>query len=443
MRRSVYLALRALSALQHFFRERLTKAGWLVLSAAAAAAVVGVDTSLAMSFQAFTFLAALLAMALLTAPFFRLRVAVRRELPRYATAGERLEYPVTVENLGPRPLVDVTAIETLCDPRPAYDTWREAREPGESRRNGFDRRMGYFRWRWLIERRTPRPPREVALPRLRPGGTETVKLALEPRRRGRIELAGITLAQTDPLGLVRGLVRAQAPAHVTVLPKRYRLPRILLPGARRYQQGGVAMATSIGDSEEFVALRDYRPGDPLQRVHWKSFARAGRPIVKEYHDEFFERHALVLDTSTDRGEDAAFEEAVAVAASFVYAVDTQECLLDFLFVGREVHGYTTGRGQMRAEHLLEVLAGLAPSAPEAFETLANRVRAHRHRLTSCIVVLLDWDEPRRAFVEALRASGLEVRALFVCTHKAPPPEAQAGLLVLHPGEIASGLARLA
>ena len=273
-------------------------------------------------------------------------------------------------------------------------------------------------------------------------GRRTSSSEAPPRRRGRIELAGVTLARTDPLGLVRGLVRAAAPAHVTVLPRRYRLPRIALPGARRYQQGGVTLATSIGDSEEFVALRDYRPGDPLQRVHWKSFARTGRPIVKEYQDEFFERHALVLDTSTGRGEDAAFEEVVAVAASFVYAIDTQECLLDLLFVGREVHRYTTGRGQMRAEHLLEVLAGVAPSAPEAFEALANRVHAHRHRLTSCIVVLLGWDAPRRAFVESLRASGLEVRALLVCERAAAPAEAPAGVLVLHPGEVAAGLARL-
>jgi uncharacterized protein (DUF58 family) len=90
----------------------------------------------------------------------------------------------------------------------------------------------------------------------------------------------------------------------------------------------VSLAASVGDSEEFLALRDYRPGDPLQRVHWKSFARTGKPVVKDYQDEFFERHALVLDTGSLAGEDAAFEDAVALAASFVYTIDTQECLLD-------------------------------------------------------------------------------------------------------------------
>lgn len=443
MSRLVYRALRLMSAAHRALRERLTGPGWLVLGAAAAAAVVGLDTQQAMSFQAFTLLAALLVLAFAASSRFPPRVVVRRTLPRYATVGERLDYPLSVENTGARRLAGLTAVERLRDPRPSFERWRATPEPGEAKRNAFDRRVGYYRWRWLIDRRLPGPLREVPLPPVDPGEVGTVKLTLEPRRRGRLELAGVTLARSDPLGLVRGLSRAEAPAHVTVLPRRYRLPRLALPGARRFQQGAVTLASSVGDSAEFVGLRDYRPGDPLQRVHWKSFARTGRPIVREYQDEFFERHALVLDTSTDRGEDPAFEEAVAVAASFVRAIDTQECLLDLLFVGREVHCHTGGRGQSRPEHLLEALAGVAPSPPEAFTALADRVRAHRRRLTSAIVVLLDWDEPRRRFVAALRASGLEVRALVVCAREAGPAPAPGGPLVLHPGEIAAGLARLA
>src|SRR5438552_6851484 len=216
---------------------------------------------------------------------------------------------------------------------------------------------------------------------------------MRPRRRGRLELDALQLSRTEPLGLVRGLARIPAPGRVIALPKRYRLPAIALPGQRRFQQGGVTLATSVGDSEEFIGLREYRPGDPLQRVHWKSYARTGSPIVKEYQDEFFERHALILDTSTARGEDAAFEEAIAVAASFVYAIDTRECLLDVLFVGGEVRTYTAGRGQLHLEHMLEVLAAVAPSRPEDFTSLARAVLGQRRALSSCIVLLLAWDEP--------------------------------------------------
>src|SRR6185312_15404402 len=291
----------------------------------------------------------------------------------YATAGEAFSYRVVLDNRGARAVAGATVQEHFRDPRPGYEEWRRAREPGEERRNWWDRTVGYFRWRWLIERRIPRTPDPAELAPLAAGERRELRLSFTPRRRGRIELAGLTVGRADPLGLVRGLVRVPLAAKVIALPKRYRLPEIALPGRRKFQPGGVSLAASVGDSEEFLALRDYRPGDPLQRIHWKSFARTGKPVVKEYQDEFFERHALVLDTGSSNGEDAAFEEAVALAASFVYTIDTQDCLLDLLFVGGEVRAYTAGRGQMRAEHMLEVLAGVGPSAPGAFDTLARAV----------------------------------------------------------------------
>jgi uncharacterized protein (DUF58 family) len=442
VRRLTYAALRAFSALQHFGSERLTLAGWLVLGAAGTAAALGVDTNRTMSYQAFTFGAALLTIAFVASAFFRVRASVLRELPRYATAGERFEYRVEVHNRGKRPLEALMVREALRDPRPGYAEWRRAREPGEERRNWFDRHQGYFRWRWLIEKRTPERAERAPLAAVPPGERRVASLWLKPRRRGRVELDAVQLSRTEPLGLLRGLAKIAAPDRVIALPKRYRLPAIALPGRRRFQQGGVTMATSIGDSEEFIGLREYRPGDPLQRVHWKSYARTGSPIVKEYQDEFFERHALILDTSSERGEDASFEEAVAVAASFVYAIDTRECLLDLLFVGGEVRTYTAGRGQMPLEHMLEVLAGVTASASADFADLARAVLAQRAGLTSCIVVLLAWDEPRKAFIDALRRTGVEVRVLLVCEPAGAPQPGPSGVTLLHPGAIEGGLAAL-
>jgi len=434
----MYLALRAFSVLQHFLYERLTPAGWLALAAGLAAAAVGIDTTRSMSYQLAALVGALFALAALAAPLWRVRFSARRQLPRYATAGEAFEYRVVIENRGKRPVRGAALVEWLRDPRPGFEEWRNAREPGEERRNWFDRTGGYFRWRWLIDRRTPERPREHALPDIAPAASETVTLSLKPRRRGRIELAGLALARADALGLVRSLNRVALEGRVIALPRRYRLPALALPGRRRFQQGGVTLAVSVGDSAEFVGLREYRPGDPLHKVDWKSTARSGAPIVREYQDEFFERHALILDTSAGRGEDACFEEAIAVAASFVYAIDTRECLLDLLFVGGELRTYTAGRGQMQLEHMLEVLAGVTPSRPEEFGALARAVLGQRRALSSCIVVLLAWDRERRAFVEALARSGLEVRALLVSEEQVSAPH----LSVLRPGEIESGLSRL-
>jgi len=445
VRRFIYLALRATSALDHRLRERLTPGGWLALGVAGAAFAAGLDTQQTVTYRAFAFLAALLALSWIASLALRAPLkglSARRELPRYATAGEPFVYRVVVANRGTRAVRGATLTERFCDPRPAFEEWRRCREPGEERRNWWDRNVGYFRWRWLIERRLPREAKALAVPALAPGEQARLAGSFIPRRRGRLELAGFTLARPDPLGLVKSLARVEAPARVIALPRRYRLPEMVLPGRRKYQPGGVSLAVSVGDSEEFLALREYRPGDPLQRVHWKSFARTGKPIVREYQDEFFERHALVLDTAGPNGEDAAFEEAVALAASFVYTLDTHECLLDLLFVGGEVRTYTAGRGQMQPAHLLEVLAGVGASDAGAFPALAAAVMARRATLSSVIVILLAWDEARRALVSGLRAGGLEVRTLLVRDERAAPAAAPPGVVVLNPGRIEEGLARL-
>jgi uncharacterized protein (DUF58 family) len=453
MKRFIYRGLRLASSVDHWLRERLTHAGWLALGMAGAAAAAGLDTNQTVTYRAFTFLAALLLVAWLASlaqrRFLAPRLEASRELPRYATAGQPCEYRVLLHNRGARALEDASLLERFRDPRPGYEEWRRAREPGEERRNWWDRTVGYFRWRWLIERRLPRDAGPAAIERLGPGERRELRLSFTPRRRGRIEMAGLTIGRPEALGLVRGLARVPLAARLIALPRRYKLPQLVLPGRRKFQPGGVSLAASIGDSEEFLALRDYRPGDPLQRVHWKSYARTGKPVVKDYQDEFFERHALVLDTGSTRGEDAAFEDAVALAASFVYTIDTHECLLDLLFVEpgagaglAGVRAYTAGRGQLQSEHMLEVLAAVSPADPAGFAALAKSVAGRRDSLSSVILILLSWDEERRKLVAALRGSGAQVRALLVCEERNAPPELPAGVARLAPGRIEQGLAGL-
>ncbi|MGH8024685.1 MAG: DUF58 domain-containing protein, partial [Limisphaerales bacterium] len=143
------------------------------------------------------------------------------------------------------------------------------------------------------------------------------------------------ISRTDPFGLFRSFARFRAPETVLILPKRYPLPPFILPGGARFQQGGVALASNVGQSDEFVSLREYRQGDPLRRIHWRSWARIGKPIVREFEDEFFSRYALVLDTFSNEPYSEPFEEAVSLASSFASAIRTQESLLDLLFIGTQ------------------------------------------------------------------------------------------------------------
>jgi uncharacterized protein (DUF58 family) len=418
----------AVSGIWFWMTRRFTGAGFLALGTLVTAGALGIDTNQTLAYQIFTFLFALIAAAMLAALLLRPRFQVARILPRMVTAGQAFDYRVLVKNLGTRPADGLALLEDQSDPRPAFAEFRSALK--------FPTYRGWWR---LAMRHQVAHIDETDLPALAPRAEAEVRVQGLAYRRGTLRLEGATVARADPLGLFRSLARIRLPDKLIVLPRRYSLPRLTLPGARRYQHGGVTLASSVGESEEFMSLRDYRPGDPLQRIHWKSFARSGKPVVKEYQDEFFERHALVLDTFTDR-EGAVFEEAVSLAASFACTLDTQESLLDLMFVGTESFCYTAGRGQMQQGSLLEILAGVRASADRAFRRLHDAVLARRALLSGCILILLAWDEARQALVRALQQSGLPLVVLVVSERDI---EAAPGWLrVLAPGKIQEGLARL-
>lgn len=441
-----YRSLRLISSWQRRLNRRFTPVGQWLLGGLLCAGVLGVDTNQTVAYQAFTFALAAVVVAAVVTRARRPHIGVERVLPRFATVGERFAYRITVRNQAGRGERGLTLAEDVGDPRPTIEEFLSAREPGEERRNRFDRAIGYFRWMWLVARKQMAMAAEVALPPLAPGAVCEVQAELMPRRRGRLTLAGVHVARSDALGLARTTVTVPVSQSLLVLPRRYPAPPLQLPGGRKYHQGGMALASSVGDSEEFVALREYRPGDPLRRMHWRSWAKLGTPIVKEYQNEFFVRHALVLDTFLDIEPSDVFEEAVSVAASLACTTPTPESLLDLLFVGPEAYCFTAGRGLGHTERLLEVLACVRACPYASFRTLHRLVLKHQALVSGCICVLVAWDDDRRNLVRALHALGVPTKVLLITVPGAneanPDGIDPAHFHRLEVGRIAEGLARL-
>lgn len=444
-RRFFYRQFRLASRIQWSLGRRLTPAGRLVTGALMAAMVFGPNTRLTVGYQAFTLLLALLAIAAVCALAVPRPLDVRRRLPRYATAGEPLTYHLLLRNPAGRRRAGISILEDLEDPRPAFDAFASTPEPEESGRNWFDRKVAWHRWVWLVSLNRRLDVREQPVAEVPPRGETEIRVEAGARGRGHVRFRGVTLARTDPLGLVRALRHVPAPDTLLVLPRRYPLPPLALPGARRYQPGGIALASSVGDSEEFMSLREYRPGDPLKRIHWRSSARVGRPVVREYQDEFFVRHGLVLDTFLPVGASEVFEDAVSVAASFAASVRAQDSLLDLMFVGPEAYVFTAGRGVGHLERMLEVLADVRPCVDRPFSALHRLVTERHHALSGVICILVAWDDARRALIQHLRALDVPALVLLVTdgVTEAPDEDLQAaGVQRLVHGRIAEGLARL-
>jgi uncharacterized protein (DUF58 family) len=414
--RFLYLLYRLFSWSRFWAARRLTRPGLVVAGAVLLTGVMGFDTENSVAYQAFMPLLALLLVAFLFSWFFKMRFAVERSLPRFGTAGRPFNYRVVVRNLTPKIQAGLTLLESLADPRPSFREWKAMQLDDEHHRRSFRlsqrRRVNPFKVVTVKDAVVPPIPANQAI---------EARVELTPLRRGFLRFNGVMLARPDPLGLFRALARVSAPQSVLILPKRYRLPPIALPGAMKYQQGGVALAANIGRSEEFVSLREYRRGDPLRHIHWRSWAKAGKPIVKEFEDEFFVRHALILDTFTDRPHSDVFEEAVSVAASFACTVLTQESLLDLLFVGPQAYCLTAGRGLAHTDQMLEILASVRPCVDQPFGALEYLVMNHVKVVSGCICVLLAWDEPRRALVKKLKSLGLPVLVLVILEKPAIKP----------------------
>ncbi len=266
------------------------------------------------------------------------------------------------------------------------------------------------------------------MPRLGPG--ETVEIPLEecpqkgpPQPLRSHEYPGpIRWACSGPESGCR-------PPNRFILPKRYPLPPLALPGSGAHQPGGVSLAQSVSNSEaSFISVREYRPGHPRRRIHWRAWARAGKPIVKEYQDEYFVRHALILDTFAEHSGMAGhagrvFEEAVSVAASFAGSITTQESLLDLMFVGSEAYCFTSGRGIGHSERMLEILASVGPCRDKPFSVLLPLVLEHAPLPSGCICVLLAWDEERKDFIRGIEALGIPLLGLVITASERKNPRA--------------------
>ncbi len=390
------------------WKGKIAPAGWVMLTSLFFTALVGLDTESSISYQAFSLLASVLFVAFLCSLFFRGRFSIQRELPRFGTTGLVMAYRVSLTNLGSKDQRGLTLHEEFGNAQELLDDTIRPLKPSRLGRS--------FK---LVRRPRPLPARvrvrPQGIPNLPAHSTVEFEAQLLPGRRGVLVFQSARIARMDPFGLLRAFRRIDQTQTVLILPKRYPVPDLQLPGREQYQLGGVTQASGIGRSEEFVSLREYRRGDPLRHIHWRSWAKCGEPIVKEFEDEFFVRHGLVLDTFAGEEEDdpEIFEEAVSLAASFACSLGTQESLLDLMFVGAKAFLFTAGRGVAHTDQLLEILAG-ARAIPQAdFDSLSSLVFQHAGTLTACVLVFIHWDDSRRRLVEGLLRLGIPIHVFLI------------------------------
>jgi uncharacterized protein (DUF58 family) len=159
---------------------------------------------------------------------------------------------------------------------------------------------------------------EIDVPALAPGAVFEHRFDVHATRRGRIDVGPLTIERADPLGLARSGTESGDVRSLWVHPRR--LPARAVGGGRlRHHHEGVVADRPLRGAADIRSLREYVPGDELRHVHWRASARSGRLVVREYVDPVQPHCTVVLDNGPGTLSPAAFEEAVDVAASVLWA----------------------------------------------------------------------------------------------------------------------------
>lgn len=413
----IYAAYRRFYKQQLWRKRKITPIGNWVLIGMAVAAALGSNVTQTTVYQLVALAVSLILIAGTISFFFRFKGSVDRILPRVATVGETVSYKLLIRNLTGKRQQGLRLFEDIHDPRPTREELLTTREPNETQRNWWDRKILYYRWTWLLHKHSKASFEPQDLPDLHHDVVETVTASFLPHHRGYLNLRGVILARPDPFGLFMGLTQVCKPQQVLILPKRYDLDAPKLMSSRKYHMGGVALAASVGNADEFMSLRPYRPGDPMRNIHWKSFAKRDELVIKEFEDEFFVRHALILDTFLKEKNEIIFEEAVSIAASYVGSVGTHESLLDLMFVGDQLYSFSSGRGLANDEKMLEILACVNPVTDGSISKMIPLVKNNAPKLSGSICIFLDWDEPRQALTAVYQALSIPLYTVVVCEDK--------------------------
>ncbi|GAA2083076.1 DUF58 domain-containing protein [Pseudolysinimonas kribbensis] len=155
---------------------------------------------------------------------------------------------------------------------------------------------------------------EIAMPALKAGGRFAHEFAIPTQRRGLVPIGPVRTVRADPIGLVRREVVWTDRAELVVHPHTISVPSTSTGLIRDLE--GTPTADLTSSDVSFHSLREFQTGDERRFIHWKSTAKAGTWMVRQF--EQTRRSHLVVALSLAAADFATgeeFELAVSVAGS--------------------------------------------------------------------------------------------------------------------------------
>lgn len=262
------------------------------------------------------------------------------------------------------------------------------------------------------------------------------------QQRGRYRLGPITLSSSDPFGLFPMSRNLTPTSHVVVYPMtvdiyQFVIPTGVLPGGDALRRRTHYVTTNAS------GVREYAPGDSFNRIHWKSTARRGRLIVKEYEldpmadiwivpdmsrmEQVIRRRPLNESTSTGahlapgwsvqkeeiKIPETTEEYIVTIAASLGQFFLRQDRAVGMLTYGQSNEIVQPDRGERQMNRILETMAVLRAEGTIPVSDVLHAEINLLPRGTTVIVVTCTTDEKWVISARELKRRGMRVVTVLV------------------------------
>ncbi|MCT1478930.1 DUF58 domain-containing protein [Microbacterium sp. p3-SID336] len=197
---------------------------------------------------------------------------------------------------------------------------------------------------------------EFGIQRLAPGEEAEELFAIPTHRRGVVKVGPVSVVRGDPLGLFERAHRRDEPVDLFVHPRTVLFDGQSLGYLRDLE--GLPAADLSRDDVSFHALLEYQPGDDLRHVHWRSTARTGTMMVRQYEETRRSHFVIGLSRAlAEYASDEDFELAISAAGSIGLRALRDSQRVDMRVQGREL---PSGTGKQ----LLDSLSAVEGSKPK-------------------------------------------------------------------------------
>ena len=306
---------------------RLTRSGFMYGFMVFALALVAIQTGLNTAYLSLAFIAAMLLTSTIVCALSTRGLGVTRRAEGRIFAGENFPLHVTLHN--PKRWLSAVGVNVSLE--------------GHEEPDGRTQRVS----------------------KLPAGQSRDVRFPCQFERRGYHSLPGARLTSRFPLGLTEVSLPFRNWHEVLVLP---RLGKVNLNALARHHERAsewTGKARQKAQTGTFRALRSYRQGDSLWRIHWRTSARRDKLYVKEYEEQTRQRVLFVLDAFIDTSDEGKeqfhlLDRAVRFTASL--AGELEDRAIPFGLISRCPH-YVSIPASSGKQHLYNVWETLALAEP--------------------------------------------------------------------------------